>query len=549
MSPTTESPTIASGHPSATPTTSEPTSVPTSSPTSRPTSGPTAGPTSYPTSAPSNEPTAGPTAYPTGDPSSRPTGSPSDSPTHGPTAYPTSAPSSYPTEFPSAAPTKCVCEQGCFPADDVPATLAAARSLNEEKAFAYDSNLANCYISDEVASSSETWGWAIGPLSEGSHRFPIYALVDGCDAGKGTQIGVLHFDFNSNGATAKFVALDGIALLEAHFNIGATKYPKKEGLDSVSPAQFTSKHERFLADSTTDTFKFSHFPKNSNGDIFIIARTVVSGEETQEVMDRNGCVCVCPSPTAGPTSLPTSDPTAGPTTAPTTSSPTAFPTEAPSAFPTEVPSSVPTAYPTSETGETNNAPDDPSQGRDLKVSAENGFSNEAQESSVECRSAFAYHSSKASRSFQDLGFENDGIVGWSNGPFAASSYAYSLEMYAGELPVATVSMNYDDDEVEVTIDAGERLWLKSVHAYVGHSPLPVTAEGIETIDPVNYPVAHDRMSLSRSFAVSELDGTPVYFVAEATVCGVFEAPEKHIDEDGGLKNIVSNVQGYLKNLF
>lgn len=226
-----------------------------------------------------------------------------------------------------------MCEQGCFPDDDVPASDVAKRSLNEEKAFADGSSLDldNCYINDGVASSEERWGWTIGPLSKGSYSFPMYAKVQGCDASTGIQVGVLDFTYGENGATATFTASDGIALLESQFYVGATKYPKKAGLDSVSPGQFTSKHARFLADSSEDTFNFSHFSKNSNGEIYIIARTVVSGEDTKQVMDRNGCVCVCP------------------TSAPTTSSPTSFPTEAPSAFPTEIPSSTPTAYPTTDT--------------------------------------------------------------------------------------------------------------------------------------------------------------------------------------------------------
>jgi hypothetical protein len=154
---------------------------------------------------------------------------------------------------------------------------------------------------------------------------------------------------------------------------------------------------------------------------------------------------------------------------------------------------------------------------------------------VECRVAFAYHSAQVSSSFMDLGFtdgidfENTDVTwGWSNGPLIPSNYEYSFELYSAnkESKVGTMTLNYDNGAV-VTIEAGDRLWLKSVNAYVGHSRLPVGEDSMEIVDPTQFPVAHDKMSLSRSFTVSELDGSsPIYVVAEATVCGVFHDNER-----------------------
>ena len=71
---------------------------------------------------------------------------------------------------------------------------------------------------------------------------------------------------------------------------------------------------------------------------------------------------------------------------------------------------------------------------------------------------------------------------------------------------------------------------------------------MEIIDPAQFPVAHEKMSLSRSFTVSELDGsTPIYVVAEATICGVFAPPEQ--EEPKKPEGILDSVGGYLKNLF
>jgi hypothetical protein len=172
---------------------------------------------------------------------------------------------------------------------------------------------------------------------------------------------------------------------------------------------------------------------------------------------------------------------------------------------------------------------------------------------VECRVAFAYHSAKVSQSFVDLGFadgidfENTDIAwGWTNGPLVSSNYEYSFELYSGdkETKVGTMSLTYDHEAV-VTIEAGDRLWLKSINAYVGHSRLPVGEDSMEIVDPAQFPVAHDKMSLSRSFTVSELDGrSPIYVVAEATVCGVFQAqPPKRP------QSLLEAVAGFFRRVF
>jgi len=163
-------------------------------------------------------------------------------------------------------------------------------------------------------------------------------------------------------------------------------------------------------------------------------------------------------------------------------------------------------------------------------------------SQVECRAAFGYHS-KLSQSFKKLGFteelEYDGsdiTWGWSNGPFSSSNYAYSFDVYAqgddddSMTPVGAMSVGYDGNEAVVTLDAGEGLWLKEVQAYVGSSRLPLDEDGSETIDPDDYPILHERMSLSRSFVVADFEDDSIYVVVEATVCGVFQKGQEQPEE-------------------
>jgi hypothetical protein len=208
-------------------------------------------------------------------------------------------------------------------------------------------------------------------------------------------------------------------------------------------------------------------------------------------------------------------------------------------------------------------------GRDLEEEEEEDISlatdaKDTETSPVACKIAYGYHSSKVSSSFEDLGFdgeeyEDDDISwGWTSGPLASSAYLYSLEMYSarkdgksGSL-VGSLTVGYDGEEAAVTIDAGERLWLKDVHAYVGTSPLPVDENGTKTVDPLYYPVEHTRMSLSRTFSVEGLGGDPIYVIAEATVCGFFPEEEEYAadaEEYTWVNNLVDAVTKFFRSFF
>lgn len=186
--------------------------------------------------------------------------------------------------------------------------------------------------------------------------------------------------------------------------------------------------------------------------------------------------------------------------------------------------------------------------------------NMDESSPVECRVAFAHHNSRLSQNFKDLGFSkaeyagSDITWGWSNGPLLSSNYAYSFELYtkgdaAAMTSVGAMSLGYDGEEAVVTMDAAEGLWLKEVNSYVGSSPLPVTEDGTDSVDPTDYPIVHQRMSLSRSFVVTDFEDGPVYVVAEATVCGVFpKADVGGSETESSLGGFVESARKLLKGL-
>ncbi|CAB9512907.1 sushi domain containing 2 [Seminavis robusta] len=183
---------------------------------------------------------------------------------------------------------------------------------------------------------------------------------------------------------------------------------------------------------------------------------------------------------------------------------------------------------------------------------EHTVSSDEGSSPVDCRVAFGYHSRGLSQSFKDLGFAEGPLAwGWANGPFASSNYAYSFELYAEgtSISVGTMTVGYDGSQAVVTVDAGERLWLKGVQAHIGDSRLPLKEDGSETIDPEDYPISNHKMALSRSFEVTDFEGGQIYVVAEVTVCGVFSSGDGSEGANGaGLDGLISSVRNFFGNL-
>lgn len=110
-SPSTPSPTAATGSPSSAPSPSPsnsssdaPSSLPSGSPTLSPTLLPTLRPTLLPTVFPSTAPSLGPSLSPSSSPSFSPTLAPSPNPTGNPSSNPTEVPSSSPSAAPSGSP-------------------------------------------------------------------------------------------------------------------------------------------------------------------------------------------------------------------------------------------------------------------------------------------------------------------------------------------------------------------------------------------------------------------------------------------------------------
>jgi hypothetical protein len=389
----------------------------------------------------------------------------------------------------------------------------------------------------------------------------LYAASGVACAPKGIKVGSVLVSPHGDGtATVSYMVNSGYVLVDTHLHVGQQPFPTADDGNFLALGDFGLKHEN--AQMTTKTYTVDL----ESCDFFIAAQARVCGD----------------FPTFSPTSMPTDTPTIAtlaPTAKPTKEPKTAKPTKAPKTKspktdkPTKAPKETkapktksPTDAPVTKMPKTEKPTKAPNDGNqmDMKMGMRRELDEdedvlEDESVSVECRVAFGYHSAKLSNSFSEMGFigtteENDNVAwGWTSGPFDASNYEYSFELMtkaAGAdkpaLTIGNVHIGYDGEEASVTMEAGSRLWLKNVHAYVGTSPLPQDAQGMETVIPEHYPVSFDRMALSRTFSVDNLGGEPIFVVTEATVCGVFETYDAAVNDGSKVGKFASYVKNMLK---
>lgn len=436
------------------------------------------------TEAPTSKPTAAPTVPPTQKPTAKPS--------PGPTAKPTSSPTKAPTPSPTIASTYCDCQmEGCYSVEELSwTTPLEATYTGCETAYAsfYPSTLAGTCFTDYPELKPARWGWSIGPIQEGEYHFDIFSGAAQCDRNKGHYVGILSVTYRDGNITASYDTFDMYEMTETHIYVGDEPMPiDSRGAIKLCPAGSKQEdggcvaHKEFARSSSSvyGPDDSPAFGPGLTGAKYIIAHSVTcdkSGARRHltDIVDMNGCPCVCP------------------------------PAPAPTPPVTRTKGKV-TRHLEDETAEA----DGP----------------------VKCATAFGYHSDKLSNRLKDMGMSpmvyegNDITWGWSNGPFTSSNFAYSMDLLAefdgvGK-SVGSMSVAYDGEEAVVTVEAGDRLWIKELHAYVGTEPLPKNADGTPIADPAEFPIIHKRMSLSRTFNVENFHGEPAYVVTHATVCGVF----------------------------
>ena len=108
------------------------------------------------------------------------------------------------------------------------------------------------------------WGWNIGPISEGSYTYDVYAAAGQCNINNGTLVGIVTIDYNDGNASATYDLEEGYEIQEEHFYAGSTPYPvKNNGNYTVAPGQY------YVEDPLS-------------GDIYVIAHAVVCGDDDDD---------------------------------------------------------------------------------------------------------------------------------------------------------------------------------------------------------------------------------------------------------------------------
>ncbi|WP_278245025.1 DUF7507 domain-containing protein [Proteiniclasticum ruminis] len=117
------------------------------------------------------------------------------------------------------------------------------------------------------------WGWANGPLPEGSYIFPIYTGAGQNDISKGLLAGKLYVEYYNKLVTLRYEMEPGFSLKKIHLYVGETPLPvKKTGKTSVytaDPGQLP--YKPVIKDQTT-SFTYEITLKKA-GSIYIAAHS------------------------------------------------------------------------------------------------------------------------------------------------------------------------------------------------------------------------------------------------------------------------------------
>lgn len=116
-----------------------------------------------------------------------------------------------------------------------------------------------CFIGDAIldqGTNANRWGWRMGPLSEGTYTYNVYAGAGQCNINNGYLVGTVEINYSGGTVTAKYDLIDGFTMTEEHLYAGAAPYPIKNGSYTLAPGQMK-------------------VGKNLSGPIYVIAHSEV----------------------------------------------------------------------------------------------------------------------------------------------------------------------------------------------------------------------------------------------------------------------------------
>lgn len=115
-----------------------------------------------------------------------------------------------------------------------------------ETAFAYGSTTLI-----QLGLTQSRWGWQSGPLSPGSHSFPVYAGAARSDTSKGPLVGQVSVGYDGTTANVSCQTSAGYVLDATHPYVGTRSVP------TISPGRFGDTHD--LTSASSDSFRIGGF--------------------------------------------------------------------------------------------------------------------------------------------------------------------------------------------------------------------------------------------------------------------------------------------------
>jgi len=380
---------------------------------------------------------------------------------------------------PTTSPTRSPTIEATPVASPVASPVSSSGSMGCETAWAYSPS-AICFL-DMSDITANRWGWSIGPLSEGSAMFDIYAAAGQCDLNKGTYVGSLYVDYSNGVATVEYEMVAGFHMEEIHLYVGSTVVNEVvqggKVKKTVAPGSFPDVRSGLT--SVSETVLVSGL----SGDVYINAHAVVCGGGGDSPVSSpvTGSSGSTPVATSVPTSVPTVGATVGATASPTAGS---------------------TAAPVSN-------------------------ANSAYLSG--CETAWAFSSNNPdSTCFMDISGISANRWGWSVGPISAGVHRFDIyaaaggcDLGAGTL-VGTLRVVYSGDTATVTYQVYSGVHIEETHFYVGSKQIFEKKQGkkyVKSVAPGSFNnIQTGLQTTAVSDSVSGLSGD-IYVMAHAVVCG------------------------------
>ncbi|MFO7652311.1 MAG: hypothetical protein R6X25_00655 [Candidatus Krumholzibacteriia bacterium] len=157
-----------------------------------------------------------------------------------------------------------------------------------ETAFGFGCEMAMCFDNYDI----QRWGWTNHLMDEGTYYFDLYAGAGQCDLEKGTLVGTVEVVYDADSVDVTYYTCGSYLLEEVHVYVGSEPLPMlRNGHWTVAPGQYT-----YTNDHVGGLNEYPVEIPYMNGDVYVIAHAVVSGDYSMGDCGEPGCDPFIPTP-------------------------------------------------------------------------------------------------------------------------------------------------------------------------------------------------------------------------------------------------------------